>query len=83
MKNVFRIVSVFVGTVIGAGFASGKELLTFFCGIWIQKLLWYPYLRGVFCSARNGRVMQDRTIGNNKLQRIFQRYLGTVADRVV
>ena len=29
-KNVFKVVSVFIGLVIGAGFASGQELVKFF-----------------------------------------------------
>ncbi|TCK86723.1 putative membrane protein YkvI [Natranaerovirga hydrolytica] len=30
IKNIFKITSVYVGTVIGAGFASGQEMLNFF-----------------------------------------------------
>ena len=47
MKNVFRIVSVFVGTVIGAGFASGKELLTFFA-VYGYKSFYGILICGVF-----------------------------------
>ncbi len=31
MKKILSISSVFIGLVIGAGFASGKEIFTFFC----------------------------------------------------
>ena len=30
MKNIFKIVFVIIGTLIGAGFASGREIYTFF-----------------------------------------------------
>ena len=30
MKNILKIVFVIIGTLIGAGFASGKEIYTFF-----------------------------------------------------
>ena len=32
MKKSLKIASLYIGTVIGAGFASGKEILTFFLG---------------------------------------------------
>ncbi len=31
-KNILKIASVYTGTVLGAGFASGKELVSFFVG---------------------------------------------------
>lgn len=31
MKNIFSIIFVIIGTLIGAGFASGKEMYLFFC----------------------------------------------------
>lgn len=31
IKNIFKICFVIIGTIIGAGFASGKEIYTFFC----------------------------------------------------
>ena len=30
MKNVLKVVFVIIGTIIGAGFASGKEIYLFF-----------------------------------------------------
>lgn len=30
MKNVLKIVLVIIGTMVGAGFASGKEIYSFF-----------------------------------------------------
>lgn len=36
MKDVFKIAGAFVGVLVGAGFASGQELLVFFVnfGAW-------------------------------------------------
>lgn len=39
IKNIFKICFVLIGTIIGAGFASGREIYTFFCvyginGLW-------------------------------------------------
>ena len=39
IKSIFKICFVIIGTIIGAGFASGKEIYTFFCiyginGLW-------------------------------------------------
>lgn len=39
IKNIFKICFVIIGTIIGAGFASGREIYTFFCvygfnGLW-------------------------------------------------
>lgn len=31
LKNIIRVISVIIGTLIGAGFASGKEIEIFFC----------------------------------------------------
>lgn len=31
IKNIFKICFVIIGTIIGAGFASGREIYTFFC----------------------------------------------------
>ena len=47
IKNIFKICFVIIGTIIGAGFASGKEIYTFFCiygfngflGIFISNII--------------------------------------------
>lgn len=38
IKNIFKICFVIIGTIIGAGFASGKEIYTFFCAYGIYGL---------------------------------------------
>ena len=38
MKNIFKIVFVIIGTLIGAGFASGQEIYLFFFSYGIEGL---------------------------------------------
>lgn len=45
MKNVIKVVMVIMGTLIGAGFASGREIYLFFgkygiCGIVRNNNIW-------------------------------------------
>ena len=44
-KNWIKIASIYVGTVIGAGFASGREITEFF-GVYGIKGTW-----GIFLSC--------------------------------
>lgn len=39
IKNIFKVCFVIIGTIIGAGFASGKEIYTFFCIFGVKGLL--------------------------------------------
>ena len=45
MKNIFKVVFVIIGTLIGAGFASGQEIYTFFFSYGIEGLI------GIFISS--------------------------------
>ena len=38
MKNIFKVVFVIIGTLIGAGFASGQEIYLFFFSYGIKGL---------------------------------------------
>ena len=38
MKNIFKIIFVIIGTLIGAGFASGQEMYIFFYSYGINGL---------------------------------------------
>ena len=38
MKNILKVVCVIIGTIIGAGFASGKEVYIFFFSYGIKGL---------------------------------------------
>ena len=39
MKNIFKVVFVIIGTLIGAGFASGQEMYLFFFSYGIEGLI--------------------------------------------
>lgn len=39
MKSIFKIIFVIIGTLIGAGFASGQEMYTFFFSYGIKGLI--------------------------------------------
>lgn len=49
MKNWIKIASIYVGTVIGAGFASGREIIEFF-GIYGLKGIWGIIISGLLFS---------------------------------
>lgn len=49
-KNWIKIAAIFVGTVIGAGFASGREIIEFF-GVYGTKGLWGIYIVGILFST--------------------------------
>ncbi len=49
IKNIIKVASVIIGTVIGAGFASGQEILQFFT-VYYEKGFWGIILAGIlFC----------------------------------
>ena len=49
MKNIIKIVFVIIGTLVGAGFASGKEIYSFF--FIYGKLLVFIRKNYIFKSA--------------------------------
>lgn len=44
MNNVLSIIFVIIGTIIGAGFASGQEIYTFFNRYGFNRLNWYLHI---------------------------------------
>lgn len=49
MKNWVKIAFIYVGTVIGAGFASGREIIEFF-GVYGVKGIWGIFISGLLFS---------------------------------
>ena len=47
IKNIYKITFVIVGTIIGAGFASGQEIYTFFNRYGLSRVNWYFYINFV------------------------------------
>lgn len=80
IKNIFRICFVIIGTIIGAGFASGKEIYSFFCiygiygflGLLISNIIIGEviYLTFIFISRNNIKTYSEiirLLIGNNNI----------------
>ena len=67
-KNIIKIVSVIIGTIIGAGFASGKEIYNFFARYGIIGLI------GIIASTivtwiiiySSLRIIKNNNITNNE-----------------
>lgn len=57
MKNVFKIVFVIIGTLIGAGFASGQEIYVFFFSYGIKGFI------GIIISSVGMGVLIYKTLG--------------------
>lgn len=49
-RNWIKIASIYIGTVIGAGFASGREILDFFA-IYGAKGIWGIYIAGLLFAT--------------------------------
>lgn len=84
MKDTLRIAGVYVGTIIGAGFASGQEILQFYTGYgwWgilgtIVTLILYPLL-GYYLVVLGKRV--KATSHKSVIYHICGKYLGVVID---
>lgn len=44
IKNIYKITFVIIGTIIGAGFASGQEIYTFFNRYGFKRTNWNIYI---------------------------------------
>lgn len=55
IKNIYKITFVITGTIIGAGFASGQEIYTFFNKYGINRVNWniYIYFANVIYNLQN------------------------------
>lgn len=84
MKATLRIAGVYVGTIIGAGYASGQEILQFFTGYgwWgilgsIVTMVLYPVL-GYYLVVLGRRV--QAWSHKSVIYHICGKYLGSVID---
>lgn len=84
MKDTLRIAGVYVGTIIGAGFASGQEILQFYTGYgwWgilgtLVTVILYPLL-GYYLVVLGKRVKASSHRG--VIYHICGKYLGFVID---
>lgn len=44
IKDIYKITFVIIGTIIGAGFASGQEIYTFFNRYGFKRINWNIYI---------------------------------------
>ncbi|SDC82290.1 Uncharacterized membrane protein YkvI [Terribacillus halophilus] len=87
MKDTLRIGSAFIGVIVGAGFASGQEVLQYFTSFGLMGILGaitatvlFSYL-GMVLVWLGSRT--KTTSHKEAIHRISGRYLGTVIDYVI
>lgn len=86
-KNWLRIASIYVGTVIGAGFASGREIIEFF-GVYGIKGIWGMVVSGILFSLIGSllliKIYNKEINGFNELiNSLFGKKLGFVLDTIM
>lgn len=86
-KEIGKIAGAFVGVIVGAGFASGQELLQFFAsfgsqGLWGSLVagLAFAFLSMVFSTM--GQAMHARS-HKEVIQALLGRHLGGVFDLLI
>lgn len=51
VRNIYRMTFVIIGTIVGAGFASGQEIYTFFNKYGFNRINWnfyINYINGIY-----------------------------------
>lgn len=83
LNNNLKLAGVFIGTVIGAGFASGQEIIQFF-GIYGQKGVWGLLLTSLLFMII-GYIIMDivRSQNINGYNQLVNKVLGKRLGRVV
>ena len=86
-KNWIKIVAIYIGTVIGAGFASGREIVEFF-GVYGTKGLWGIYIAGILFSIFGSMLLlkiHDYKIKslNELLERLFPKRFKVLIDILI
>lgn len=86
-KNWIKIASIYIGTVIGAGFASGREIVEFFA-IYGRKGIWGIYISGFLFSIIASLLLikiYDKQIENfsQLVEKLFNKRIGLIVDTLV
>ncbi|HZG70798.1 MAG TPA: hypothetical protein VEY51_04600 [Chondromyces sp.] len=87
MKDILRIGSAFIGVIVGAGFASGQEVLQYFTSFGVMGIL--GAITATVLFSYIGMVLvwlgsHTRTTSHKEvIYRISGRYLGTIIDYVI
>lgn len=87
MKNIIKISSAFMGIIIGAGFASGQEILQYFTSFGMKgtigaaiSILLFGYL-GMILTKLGSRLQTDSH--KEVIYKISGRYLGVLIDFIL
>lgn len=86
-KDWIKIASIYVGTVIGAGFASGREIIEFF-GVYGIKGIWGMAISGILFSLIGSLLLVK--VYNNKIKgfdelvsTLFGKKVGFIIDTII
>ncbi|MEY9865598.1 hypothetical protein ACDZ29_15520 [Peribacillus sp. RS7] len=87
MKNSVNLAGAYIGIIIGAGFASGQEVLQFFTSFGIYSVLGIVVATALFSFlgmqvTQLGSTLQTRS-HKNIIDHICGRYLGRVVDIII
>ena len=87
MKDIFKCLAVIMGTIIGAGFASGKEIISFFntygnngvLGIIISSIIFgIVTFLSIFVINKSNISKYDELVSNNKLILFIMQFFSIV-----
>lgn len=86
-KNWINIASIYVGTVIGAGFASGREIIEFF-GIYGVKGIWGIYISGILFTLVGTllllKIYKNKINNfNDLISRLFGIKIGLIIEIII
>ncbi len=87
MSDIFKIVGIYMGIIIGAGFASGQEILSFFIK-YSEKWIFGMIFSGVIFSIVGGaavKIIYDKKIKNSYdfFSEISGEKIGFILDIIV
>lgn len=89
MKNnsYIKIASIYVGTIIGAGFASGQEIMNFFGKFGVNGIIGVVIATALFCLIGSIILVTSHTNNistyNELLKRIFGKSIGKIIDFLI
>ncbi|MEJ8554494.1 YkvI family membrane protein [Tepidibacter sp. Z1-5] len=89
MKNnsYIKIASIYVGTIIGAGFASGQEIMNFFGKFGVNGLIGIIIATALFCLIGSIILVTAHTNGiasyNELLEKIFGKRISKIIDFLI
>ena len=86
MKNILKLSGIYIGTIIGAGFASGQEIVSFFTSYgnkWIYGMIFSGFLFSLLGFIIIDTISNDKNITYKKfINNTLGRNLGSIMDIV-